>query len=141
MAALVLLCAACVIPRWPLQGPVTSDFGVRFRGVLPEIHRGVDIAVPTGTEVRAMASGRVRFAGRQGDFGNVVWMDHGGDVLTLYAHLAEILVQTGESVRDHAVIALSGQSGNASGPHLHFELWRWGQERDPVPLLGGSPGP
>lgn len=132
--------AGCAIPRWPVEGPMTSAFGVRWRGVLPQIHRGVDISVPTGTEVQSMANGVVRYAGWQGDYGNVVWIDHGGSVLTVYAHLSEIRVTAGQAVRAGQVVALSGASGNASGPHLHFEVWRWSRQVDPVPLLGGYPG-
>lgn len=139
--ALVLACllAGCAIPRWPVEGPVTSDFGVRFHGILPGVHRGVDIAVATGTPVRAMAPARVRFAGRMEGFGNVVWLDHGGQVLTVYAHLSELRVRTGEVVESRQVVGLSGMSGSASAPHLHFEVWRWGREWDPVALLGGYP--
>jgi murein DD-endopeptidase MepM/ murein hydrolase activator NlpD len=86
-----------------------------------------------------MAPGRVRFAGIQRGFGNVVWLDHGGGVITVYAHLAAIRVNTGEAVKGRQVIALSGSSGDVSAPHLHFEIWRWGREVDPVPLLGGFP--
>jgi len=139
LITLALALPGCSIPRWPLQGPVTSDFGVRFRGLLPEIHRGVDISVPIGTEVRAMAPGQVRFAGTMNGFGNVVWLDHGGSVLTVYAHLSEIRVRAGEGVAARHVIGLSGMSGSATGPHLHFEVWRWGREQDPVPLLGRFP--
>ena len=138
-ALLTLALAGCAIPRWPVSGPVTSPFGVRFRGILPEVHRGVDIDVPTGTEVRAMAPGRVLFAGTMTGYGNVVWIEHGGDVLTLYAHLSEIWVRAGDGVEGRTVIGRSGATGDATGPHLHFELWRWGRERDPVPLLGGRP--
>lgn len=132
--------AGCAIPRWPVSGPMTSAFGLRLRGIRPEIHRGVDLGVPQGTEVRAMAPARVRFAGVQRGFGNVVWLDHGGQVLTVYAHLSTILVRTGDKVEGHDVVGLSGSTGDAEGPHLHFEVWRWGREVDPVPLLGGRPG-
>ncbi|MEJ2539620.1 MAG: M23 family metallopeptidase [Gemmatimonadota bacterium] len=136
---LALAVTGCTIPRWPAEGPMTSAFGVRWRGVLPEVHRGVDIALPPGTPVRAMAGGRVRFAGTQGDYGTVVWIDHGGAVLTLYAHLSSLDVRTGESVAAQQSVGRSGSSGNASGPHLHFEVWRWGRQVDPVPLLGRRP--
>jgi murein DD-endopeptidase MepM/ murein hydrolase activator NlpD len=136
----LLAAAGCSIPRWPVDGPLTSPYGMRWRGLLPEVHRGVDIVVPEGTEVRTMAPGRVRFAGTMAGYGNVVWMDHGGEVLTVYAHLSQLLVRTGDVVGGRAVIGLSGATGDATGPHLHFELWRWGWERDPVPLLGGKPG-
>ena len=135
----LLAVAGCAIPRWPVEGALTSAFGIRWRGLLPEVHRGVDIDVPSGTEVRAMAPGRVRFAGTQNAYGNVVRMDHGGGVETVYAHLSEVRVTAGDIVEGHAVVALSGATGDVTGPHLHFELWRWGHERDPVPLLGGPP--
>jgi murein DD-endopeptidase MepM/ murein hydrolase activator NlpD len=73
-------------------------------------------------------------------YGRVVWVDHGGRVLTIYAHLSEIRVRTGDVLRGRDVVGLSGSSGNVSGPHLHFEIWRWGREQDPVRLLGGFPG-
>lgn len=136
---LVLLVGGCAIPRWPVEAPVTSPFGIRFRGLRPDLHRGVDLGVPTGTPVRAMAPGRVRFAGTMSGYGTVVWIDHGGSVLTVYAHLAELRVRTGDAVEGRAVVGLSGSSGDVTGPHLHFEVWRWGRQQDPVPLLGGFP--
>ncbi|MDT8341586.1 MAG: M23 family metallopeptidase [Longimicrobiales bacterium] len=137
--ALALASSGCAIPRWPAEGPMTSAFGVRWRGLLPEVHRGVDIGVPTGTPVHAMAGGRVRFAGVQGGFGNAVWVDHGGGVLSLYAHLSRLDVATGQAISSGQRLGLSGATGNVSGPHLHFEVWRWGRPVDPVPLLGGPP--
>lgn len=136
-----LLLAGCVVPRWPVDGPMTSAFGVRWRGWLPDIHRGVDIAVPDGTPITTMAPGSVRFSGTMRGYGTVVWMDHGGDVLSVYAHLSETHVTTGEQVGEGAVIGLSGRSGDVTGPHLHFEIWRWGRQADPVLLLGGPPPP
>lgn len=138
-AILVVILTGCTVPRWPVEGPMTSAYGVRWRSGLPEVHRGVDVAVPVGTPVRAMSGGRVRFAGVQGDYGNVVWIDHGGAVLTVYAHLSTLEVRTGDSVDSGQQIGRSGASGNAAGAHLHFELWRWGRQVDPVPLLGGRP--
>ena len=140
LAFLLLSTASCAIPRWPVDAPMTSPYGLRFRGILPEIHRGVDLSVPTGTEVRTMTSGRVTYAGWMNGFGNVVWIDHGGRVVSIYAHLSEIRVTQGQRVGGRDVIGLSGASGDVSAPHLHFEVWRWGREVDPVPLLGGRPG-
>lgn len=141
MAAVVLLgMAGCSIPRWPVEGRLTSAYGLRFRGASPDIHRGVDISVPEGTPVKAMKDGRVRFTGVMDGFGNVVWLEHGGDVLTVYAHLSRILVSEGEEVRGEQVIAESGSTGNVNAPHLHFEVWRNGREVDPVQMLGGPPG-
>ena len=135
----ILAATACGIPRWPVDARVTSDFGLRMRGWSPDLHRGVDLDVPSGTPVRAMAEARVRFAGVMSGFGNVVWLDHGGGILSVYAHLSTIQAQQGERVRGGQVIGLSGASGDATAPHLHFEVWRWGHEVDPVPLLGGLP--
>ncbi len=138
---LVLLSgSACAIPRWPVEAPMTSAYGIRFRGALPSLHRGVDLSVPTGTEVRAMAKGNVRFAGSMGGYGTVVWLDHGGQVLTVYAHLSRLLVEAGQTVTTSQVIGLSGATGDVTAPHLHFEVRRWGRQVDPVPLLGGFPG-
>jgi murein DD-endopeptidase MepM/ murein hydrolase activator NlpD len=138
-AALMLGATACGIPRWPVDAPITSDFGLRLRGWRPDVHRGVDLDVPTGTEVRAMAEARVQFSGVMRGFGNVVWLDHGGGTLTVYAHLSTIGVREGESVRRGQVVGLSGATGDVTFPHLHFEVWRGGREVDPIPLLGGRP--
>lgn len=139
LLALAFLAAGCSIPRWPVDGTLTSGYGFRWRGWLPGIHRGVDIAVPTGTPVRTIAPGRVRYAGTMEGFGRVVWVEHGGAVMTVYAHLSEIRVGAGSPVRARQVVGLSGRSGNADGPQLHFEVWRWGNPVDPVPLMGGFP--
>jgi murein DD-endopeptidase MepM/ murein hydrolase activator NlpD len=136
---LSLACTGCMYPRWPVEGPVTSAYGLRFRGLKPGLHRGVDIGVPEGTEIRAMARGRVRFAGSMGGYGLVVWLDHPGEVITVYGHLSVIRVRAGEQVRSRQVIGLSGGTGDATGPHLHFEIWRNGREVDPVPFLGRFP--
>jgi murein DD-endopeptidase MepM/ murein hydrolase activator NlpD len=72
-------------------------------------------------------------------YGKVIWLDHRGRVMTVYAHLSSIRVERGERVEGGQIIALSGRSGNATGPHLHFEVWRHGREVDPVSFLGGFP--
>jgi murein DD-endopeptidase MepM/ murein hydrolase activator NlpD len=134
-----LLATACSIPRWPVSGTMTSPYGVRMRGWSPTLHHGVDIAAPEGTPVRAMQSGRVEHAGAWGGYGLSVVISHGSNVRTLYAHLSRIDVRAGERVGGGAVIGAVGRTGNATGPHLHFEVWRWGRAEDPVPLLGGFP--
>jgi murein DD-endopeptidase MepM/ murein hydrolase activator NlpD len=136
----LLLITGCFLPRWPVDAPVTSPFGLRTEGSSLGLHRGVDFQLPDGTEVRAMAGGRVRFSGTQSGFGQVIWLEHSSSVLTVYAHLSAIHVQAGENVRNGQVIGLSGHSGNVTGSHLHFEIWRNGREVDPVPLLGSFPG-
>ncbi len=139
LMAFCIVLAGCSLPRWPVTAQLTSGYGLRFRGILPEIHRGVDLGTPSGTPVRAMSPGRVRFAGSMAGYGTVVWLEHRGEVLTVYAHLSEMRVAQGEEVGGGEVIGLSGSSGDVTAPHLHFEVWRWGRPVDPVPLLGGRP--
>lgn len=138
--ALLIVLQGCQTPQWPVAGPITSAFGVRGGGVAGDLHRGVDIAVPAGTAVRPILNGRVRFAGTMSGYGRVIWVDHGEDALSVYAHLSEISVKAGQAVTKATVIGRSGRSGHATGPHLHLEVWRWGREVDPVRMLGGPPG-
>lgn len=139
LLALAILVTGCGVPRWPVDGPVSSPFGVRRDGLDFRIHRGIDIAVPTGTPVRAMAPGRVHFAGTLSGYGKVVFIDHPGRTRTVYAHLSEIHVRTGDRITGRPVIGLSGATGRVTGPHLHFEIQRFGRAEDPVPLLGSFP--
>lgn len=135
----LLLVTGCSIPRWPVDGSLSSPYGIRRTGFSFAVHRGVDISVPSGTEVRSMAPGRVAFSGAMRGYGNVVIVDHGRGLRTLYAHLSELRVRTGEELRGRPVIGLSGSTGHSTGPHLHFEIQRRGSAEDPVPLLGGLP--
>ncbi len=112
---------------------------MRFiRGQL-DLHRGVDLAAPVGTPVRPTLSGRVVFAGAMSGYGSVVFVDHDPYTRSVYAHLSEILVEQGQQVGKGTILGRTGQSGNVTGPHLHFEIRRWGRGVDPVPLLGGPP--
>ena len=140
LIALTLL-AGCSVPRWPVDGTLTSPFGLRHRGWLDfQIHRGVDIDTPAGSAVRAMAPGVVEFAGTMRGYGRVVIVDHGGGVRTVYAHLSEIRATRGQELHGRPVIGLTGASGTATAPHLHFEIVRDGTHEDPVHLLGSFPG-
>lgn len=141
LALLALLLAGCALPRWPVDGDLTSPFGLRREGFLDfGLHRGVDISVPEGTPVHAMGPGVVAFAGEMRGYGRVVVVDHGGELRTLYAHLSEIHVRRGEALTGRPVVGLAGSTGRATGAHLHFEVLRRGRAEDPVPLLGGPPG-
>src|SRR5690606_39426064 len=104
------------------HGPITSPFGLRLEGVRPRVHRGENIALPEGTPDAAMKRGRVRHAGPLGAYGLTVIIEHGPTLVTLYAHLSEVRVRAGEEVKGKQVIGLSGRTGNATGPHLHFEV-------------------
>ena len=131
--------AGCAIPRWPIRDSVTSPFGIRWDGVLPGVHRGVDIRAEEGTPVRTMGAGRVRFTGWMNGYGNVVWIDHAGGVLSVYAHLSNIDVAAGRPIGAGELVGASGSTGTVSGPHLHFEVWKRGRQIDPVRYLGGFP--
>ena len=140
LALCVLAVQACQTPQWPVEGPIRSPYGVRMGGVFGDLHRGVDIGAALGTPVRPVLSGRVRFAGTMSGYGQVIWVDHDDDALSVYAHLSEIAVEAGQEINKGTVIGRTGQSGNASGPHLHLEVWRWGREVDPVQVLGRPGG-
>ena len=140
LGVLCVALSACHLPRWPVDAPLTSGFGMRFMGWRPDLHRGVDFGVPTGTRVDAMAGGTVRFAGTMRGFGNVVWIDHINGFMSIYAHLSSIEVQPGQRVGAGDRIGASGATGSVTAPHLHFEVWRWGRPVDPIPVLGGRPG-
>ncbi len=138
---LLTLCllSACSLPRWPVEGSISSPFGLRFNGLKPGVHRGVDIPLAVGTPVHAMKSGRVLESRWMRGYGIAIILDHGGGVYSVYAHLSEAKVKKGEEVRGRQVIGSSGATGNVTGPHLHFEIWRGGRAEDPVTLLGGPP--
>ncbi|AZB22279.1 M23 family metallopeptidase [Kaistella haifensis] len=87
-----------------------------------QFHKGLDIAVAYGTDVRAAAKGTVIFAGKKGGYGNCVIVSHGNGLATLYGHLSEILVETNDVINVNQVIARSGNSGRSTGPHLHYEV-------------------
>ena len=130
---------ACGLPRWPAQAPLTSPYGLRTLGSRLDMHHGVDLGVPAGTPVHAMAGGTVTLAGPRRGYGLAVMIDHGGGWITMYGHLQRVDVTTGDRVRAGARVGLSGSTGLSTGPHLHFEVRRFGRSRDPVPLLGGFP--
>jgi peptidoglycan DL-endopeptidase CwlO len=115
---------------WPVNGPVVSGFGPRWGS----FHEGIDIAVPTGTQIRAAASGTVAIAGSVGGYGNYTCVDHGGGLSTCYAHQSQILV-SGGSVAQGQIIGLVGCTGHCLGPHLHFEVRVNGQAVDPLGYL------
>lgn len=110
---------------------VTSNFGYRWG----RLHAGTDVGVPIGTTVRASRGGQVITAGWLGGYGNCVIIDHGDGVATRYGHLSEITVSTGQYVDQGQQIALSGNTGRSTGPHLHFEIRINGEAVDPLPYL------
>jgi murein DD-endopeptidase MepM/ murein hydrolase activator NlpD len=130
-------------PEWagdfakPVQSASTDSFGTRrtFNGKLASIHRGMDFRAPSGTPVAAANSGKVIIARGLFYEGNLVVIDHGQGLYTLYMHLSRIDVAEGESVRKGQRLGLSGATGRVTGPHLHFAA-RWqGAYVDPAGLF------
>jgi murein DD-endopeptidase MepM/ murein hydrolase activator NlpD len=122
---------------WPAVGPITSPFGWRIHPIFHTrtLHTGIDIGAPYGARVSAADAGTVEYAGTMSGYGNVVVIDHGEGLATLYGHLSAYAVRVGQSVRRGASIANVGCTGYCTGPHLHFEVRLSGQPVDPIPYL------
>lgn len=116
---------------WPVDGQFTSPFGQRWG----RLHAGIDIAVPTGTPVRAAGAGTVAISGWTGGYGNYVCIALGGGLSACGAHNSQLKVRVGQRVAKGQVVALSGNTGNSTGPHVHFETRLGGVPRDPMSYL------
>jgi murein DD-endopeptidase MepM/ murein hydrolase activator NlpD len=119
---------------------VTSGFAMRMHPILNQwrAHKGVDYGAPSGTPVRAVAQGTVKFAGRQNGYGNVVEVEHGNGKSTLYAHLSRIDVRQGQRIDQGARVGAVGATGWATGPHLHFEFKLHGEQVNPLAIAKSS---
>ncbi|HVS76708.1 MAG TPA: M23 family metallopeptidase [Steroidobacteraceae bacterium] len=123
-------------------GYVSSGFGERvdpFTGG-GEFHEGIDFAAPAGTRIRAVAAGIVTWAGPRGGYGNMVQIDHGNGYATRYGHSERVLVHVGETVKRGDVVALVGDTGRSTGPHVHFEVLRNGHEVNPARFVAMRTG-
>jgi murein DD-endopeptidase MepM/ murein hydrolase activator NlpD len=122
----------------PVPGEPTSPFGTRrvFNGVARDPHSGLDLRAESGTPVRAAGPGRVALARELYYSGNVVILDHGGGLFTVYAHLSRIDVDVGRDVRPGERVGLVGATGRVTGPHLHWGAKVGGRSVDPTALLG-----
>lgn len=111
---------------WPSPGynRITSPFGYRIHPILKvkKMHTGIDVAVPSGKKIVAVNEGTVIMSGWYGGYGNVVMVDHGGGIVSLYAHNSKLAVGIGASVTKGQTIAYAGSTGQSTGPHLHFEV-------------------
>jgi murein DD-endopeptidase MepM/ murein hydrolase activator NlpD len=116
---------------WPVNGPVVSPYGPRWG----RIHEGIDIAVPSGTPIRAVKAGNVILAAVTGGYGNYVCIDHGGGLSSCYAHLSSYASSAGDSVGQGEVIGYVGCTGSCFGDHLHFEIRINGGAVDPLGYL------
>jgi len=125
---------------WPAPGRISSVFGMRehprYGG--RKLHTGIDITMPVGTPLHATADGVVSFADRSGGNGNIVVVEHGRSLSTVYAHNTRNVVKAGQAVKRGEVIAYSGSTGVSTGPHVHYEVWRNGQSVNPAPFLEGK---
>jgi murein DD-endopeptidase MepM/ murein hydrolase activator NlpD len=124
---------------WPTPGytGITSPYGMRFHPVLKEnrMHTGVDLGAPMGANIVAADSGTIIQTGWMGGYGQVVIIDHGNQVSTLYAHQSKILVNTGDTVYKGQTIGKVGSTGWSTGPHLHFEVRINGKHTDPMQYI------
>jgi len=119
---------------WPTRGWKSCGFGMRddpFTGYRT-MHRGIDIANHIGTPIIASADGVVKQIGAIGNMGKMITIDHGYGFVSRYGHLSNYKVKKGQRVKRGDVIALMGKSGKVTGPHLHYEVWRNGQVKNPM---------
>lgn len=120
---------------WPVSGyhSVSSPFGMRYHPIYHynRMHNGIDIPAPSGTSVVAANGGVVLRAEYESSLGNHVYIDHGGEIATLYCHLSSILVNAGEKVREGEIIGRVGSTGASTGPHLHFGVIKDGDFVNP----------
>jgi murein DD-endopeptidase MepM/ murein hydrolase activator NlpD len=116
---------------WPVSGPVTSGFGMRWG----RMHEGIDIAVGQGTPVHAAGAGTVIYAGWMDGYGNLVVIDHGNGLSTAYGHNSSLACAVGQTVSAGQVISYSGSTGHSTGPHVHFEVRVNGTAVDPLGYL------
>lgn len=126
---------------WPIPGHtrISSPFGYRTHPVFKtkKLHTGIDIPAGTGTNVVAAAGGKVIYSGNLGGYGKTIMVDHGGGIVTLYAHNSSLVASQGQSVAKGAVIAKVGSTGVSTGPHSHFEVRKNGAYVNPIPWLRG----
>jgi murein DD-endopeptidase MepM/ murein hydrolase activator NlpD len=123
--------------NWPLRGRITSKYGMRVHPVHNRwsMHSGVDLAAGKGTSIRSVADGTVKFAGWMGGYGRLVIIKHANGFESRYAHCSRLKVRKGQSVSKGKIIAASGSTGTATGPHLHFEIRKSGKHVNPMLYL------
>jgi murein DD-endopeptidase MepM/ murein hydrolase activator NlpD len=129
--------------RWPVRGPVNSEYGQRRSPWAPnsEFHSGIDIGAPVGTPVKAPAPGVVMFAGQHAEYGVTLIIDHGNDTRSLYGHLSRLNVTVDQTIKRGDQVALTGNTGRSSGPHLHYEIQVKGQPVNPHSYIWEESGP
>lgn len=122
---------------WPVSGRITSEFGRRENPIHGgiEFHSGLDIAANSGTPIKATGDGIVSFSGWSAGNGNLVVIEHGFGYSTFYAHNSSNVVKVGQRIKRGDIIAYLGATGNATGPHLHYEVWHNGKPINPIGFI------
>jgi murein DD-endopeptidase MepM/ murein hydrolase activator NlpD len=128
---------AALPSRWPVRGQVNSGYGSRTSpwSANSEFHSGLDIGAPVGTPVKSPAPGTVVFAGVNAEYGQMLIIEHGNETKSLYGHLSRLSVAVNQKVHRGDVLALTGNTGRSSGPHLHYEIQVNGQSVNPTSYL------
>ncbi|MBA4396628.1 MAG: hypothetical protein C0394_04495 [Syntrophus sp. (in: bacteria)] len=123
----------------PVPGNITSAYGNRVNPISgrEEFHRGIDLSIPQGTPVLATAGGIVSFSGWNGGGGNVIVVEHGHGYSTYYAHNQRNAVQVGQRVKRGDIIGYAGATGNATGSHVHYEIWKDDRAVNPKKFIQG----
>ena len=116
---------------WPVQGVLTSPYGMRWG----RMHEGIDIGAAQGTPIYAAAGGTVNYAGWEGGYGNLTLIDHGNGLATAYGHQSQLAVSSGQTVSRGQLIGYVGSTGHSTGPHVHFEVRVNGVPNDPLSYL------
>ena len=124
---------------FPVNGSISSPFGMREhpRTGADDFHSGIDLSISPGTPVRATADGIVSYSGWHGGNGNLVVLEHGHGFSTFYAHNKSTNVKIGQKVKRGDIISYSGSTGNSTGPHVHYEIWKDGKPLNPAGYLKG----
>ncbi len=125
---------------YPVHARISSPFGPRRHPIfgVRSMHSGIDLAAPRSTPIKASEGGKVIYAGWYGGYGKVVIVDHSKGFSTLYAHLSSTAVSVGDQVRQGDTVGYEGDTGYATGPHLHFEVRSQGKPQNPVTFLGNG---
>ena len=124
---------------WPVVGRISSPYGYREHPNtgMRDFHSGMDIASEPGTPVKATADGIVSFAGWSGGNGNLLALEHGLGFSTYYAHNRLVVVRVGQKIKRGDVIGYVGSTGNSTGPHVHYEVWKDGRSLNPITFIEG----
>lgn len=124
----------------PVGGVITSGVGMRIDPIDGKLrhHNGIDIAIPEGTSITPVAAGVVIYSGLRPGYGYTVLVEHANGMITLYGHNSRLEVSQGQAVDRNTVLALSGNTGRSTGPHLHFEAWQAGTNVTPAFMPGSS---